>query len=1024
MGIKIVHLSDFHFNEMNNKNLLKKLPGLTTSLKNLQNKNDKLLIIVSGDIAYSGVEIEYSYAINFFGQLYKNLSDCFESVEQYFVPGNHDCDFSIYESDEKRKEEINRVIGNTSKISDDDVKQVSRVLKNYYFFEEQNSGATKKISLLQREKTVINGRTKINLFLLNTAWMSKLKENKDIFMPKEYFNFDGDSSEQAENEYNLFVHHHPRSWFRSVDDHTFRRWIEKKNGIVLTGHEHSEDAHIKKTKSNDMLYSVGGTFDGDNSVFKVINICDDTTIIEDTYLWAEEYGAFIIETNKHYNLNLSVKKMPKVSDTYRDFLDDLGMLISHPRKRIPTLSDLYVNPYLSMSVNKGKSHEIRIRDEEVIETLRSEERCVIDGDYGSGKTSLAKRLIFDFIYTDKYVVLYVDVSKNTEAFNNKVRLSNYFDQLMSEQYEKKVMTIFRSIPKDSRVVILDNYNLLYEKETRIEVLHSFISDMFGKVFIFSNSKARVSGYLKFDKFLLDFNSYNIEVFGPKLQKKIIEKWNKLENYEDTDVDLIRKNREDASIIKTLLEDNNLPQTPDAILTILSTSQTKKADNTSLYGHLLTNIISTAMGKADIDGDSQEEVFRILSIFAYSLYINESRIMDFSELKAIIEKDNLDYGLVNSAANLLDKLTQSNIVQNEDIGESGSKISEIQCKVAFRYNYLYSYFVARHISKNLSDSEVLAELDILLDDINLEDSSRIIINVWYFTNDNILLAKLDQKISKTMTYYKVFDYKNPPKIIQELNEHKNSILINLKEIDGNVDRNRNDLLEREEEAAQKKSNNIQSYNETETETNNEAEIIELNTVLNLISTIGQIIKCYGGSIKADQKEYLIEKCYELGMKSLSFMFEILNDQDVFINYVKAKFESDSTLSYEEVYDETIKLVSFLIQFSAFSSVYRVSEALSSIKIAPTFKQYLLSTNSVGIRLVDLAISYLFLNNEKTLTVETLINDTQNDFLSQSVIRIIIWRYYFYNTAKSKPEKDKLLSKLNIKNGNRLVMSSIK
>ncbi|CAM3594072.1 metallophosphoesterase [Erysipelothrix anatis] len=1022
MGIKIAHLSDFHFSENNLTSHFNKLSSLTTSLKNVGDIEDKLLIIVSGDIAYSGKSTEYTYASNFFQQLRISLKSNFKSVELYFVPGNHDCDFSTSDYLNERSKRIRNLVDKKIPTTDNEVKFVGKVLENYSFFERKNSPYVKNISLLQNRKIVMNKRIQINLFLLNTAWMSSLHENKNIIMPTKYFSFDAYNGEGIIDVYNLFVYHHPRSWFTSNDDHSLREMIETKNGIILTGHEHTDDAHIKRKKENDLLYSVGGTFEGDSSTFKVISIDDDKSITEETYLWSVEYNCFIIETQKHAGLDLTEKNIPRPNEEHISFLEDLGMLITHPRKKAPVLSDLFVNPYLTMSLNKGNNHELRIKDEDAIKTLIEEEKCVIDGDYGSGKTSLAKRLISELINLDKYVVVYVDISKNIGAFNSPARLDNYFDILLKDQYGKDMTKRFHSLSKECRVVVIDNYNHLFERESNVELLHSFVKDKFGKTFIFSNSKAGISGYLKVDKFLINFNRYNIEIFGPKLQMKIIENWNKLENIEDSDEDLKRKNREDASVVKTLLLGNNLPQTPDAILTILSTSQTNKTDKTTLYGHLLTNIISNAMEKSEIDGDSQEETFRILSTFAFRLYSAESRMLDFSELKDVITEDNQEYGLVNSAERLLRQLTQSNILQMENINTNGSKISEIQCKVSFRYSYLYSYFVARYFSKNLSDTEVLIEIDKLLDDINLEDYSRIIINIWYFSNDIVLLEKLDQKIAKTMASYEVFDYKNPPKIIRDLGNHKKDILINLKGIDENVEINQSDLLEREEVAAHNKSNDIQSYNENDKKAIEQKEIIELNTVLNLMSTIGQIIKCYGGSIKVEQKEYLIQKCYELGMRSLSFIFEMLNKQDDFIEYVRDLFASDTSLSHEDAYEEAVKYVSFLLQYSAFANVYRISDALSSVKIAPTLKKYLSSNYSYGMRLVDVAISYLFLNNEKTSTVESLINEAQDDFLTQSVLRIIIWRYYYYNTAKSKPEKDKLLSKLNIKNESRLVITS--
>lgn len=1019
MGVIVVHLSDFHFSEQNQSMHFKKIQPLMNSLSNLANKKDQLLIIVSGDIAYSGRKNEYQLAENFFQKLRVGLKAYFKRVDLYFVAGNHDCDFTDSKNLNTRSRKIEEIRTQGYDLREEDIHFLKEIQVEYELFEQKNSTYTTKFSLLQKKKIILNGSLQINLNLINTSWMSSLNEEKSILMSTKYFNFDSSLIEGADKMINLYVYHHPRSWFTSDDDHSVREMIERKGGIILTGHEHVDDAHVKITKKSDLLYSVCGSFDGESSVFNVITLKDEMTS-EQTFKWNNEYGIFEKKSDVKHEKDFKVVNLYTPSQSYITFLDELGMLVAHPRKKTITLNDLFVNPFLSMSISKKMGHEIRIKDDDTISTLCSESKCIVDGDYGSGKTSLAKILIRELIRNEKFVVIYVDVSVDKNAFNTSARLRNHFNTILTNQYGKQMASMFTSIPKEKKVIVVDNYHHLFERENNISLLHDFMKDSFDKIIIFSNSKEGISANLKIDRYILDFNRYKIEAFGKKLQTKIIKRWNEINVTDVNDEEVNRKNRDDAALIKTLLEGNNLPQTPDVILTILSLGQTKKADKTTLYGHLLTNIISNAMERSDIDGDSQEETFRILSTFAFSLYEKEVRKLDYTSFKDIVNSDNHTFGLTNSAEKVLNQLSISNILQIEDKMPNHGSMDEINCNVSFRYNYLYSYFVARHFSKNLKDLQILNEIDNLLDQINFEDSSRIIINIWYFSNDGVLLEKLDRKIKKTLLNCKIFDFNNPPKIIGDLNRNKQDILLNLKGIDENlVEKNRDDFLEHEEEKTYKKSHDVKSYNEKKE--SDQLEIIELNTVFNLIATIGQIIKCYGGSIIVEEKEYLINSCYELGMKSLSFIYDMLKESD-FIEYAKDVIQSDSSLSTEEAYDAAIKNVSFLLQVTSYSSVIRISDALSSAKIAPTLKNYVSNHNTIGLRLVDIGVSFLFLNNEKVSAAEELISDSKNDFLTQSILRIIIWKYYFYNIGRSKPDKDRLLSKLEIKNVNRLLISN--
>ena len=98
MKLLIVHLSDIHFNQTSNS-LLRKKEELFNSIKNQVRDVEKTIIIVSGDIAFSGKQEEYKIADDFFTEIIIKLEEYSQkSVNIVMTPGNHDCDFSINES--------------------------------------------------------------------------------------------------------------------------------------------------------------------------------------------------------------------------------------------------------------------------------------------------------------------------------------------------------------------------------------------------------------------------------------------------------------------------------------------------------------------------------------------------------------------------------------------------------------------------------------------------------------------------------------------------------------------------------------------------------------------------------------------------------------------------------------------------------------------------------------------------------------------------------------------------------------
>ncbi|MEA4820998.1 MAG: metallophosphoesterase, partial [Erysipelotrichales bacterium] len=222
MGVKIVHLSDIHFSEINKDEHFSKLEPLITQIENLGNKKENLIILVSGDIAYSGDKEEYKEASRFFRKLRSDTNKFFLNAYIYFVPGNHDCNLGEDEYATERRKVIDELINNRTLPTNENIRYISKPLSNYFNFSRIVSSYVNKKSLLHHTQTIDLGYLVLNINLINTAWMSTLHESKTLLMPKEFFDFSTKSSNSSKKILNIFVYHHPRSWFVSEDDHIFR----------------------------------------------------------------------------------------------------------------------------------------------------------------------------------------------------------------------------------------------------------------------------------------------------------------------------------------------------------------------------------------------------------------------------------------------------------------------------------------------------------------------------------------------------------------------------------------------------------------------------------------------------------------------------------------------------------------------------------------------------------------------------------------------------------------------------------
>ncbi|MDE6009099.1 MAG: metallophosphoesterase [Muribaculaceae bacterium] len=96
MTIGILHLSDLHI-KSDSAFWDSKPSQIVSATRNDFHSCDKLFVVCTGDIAFSGCDEEYMIAHKFFNALKSLLNQihankCSEIV--VIVPGNHDCDFS------------------------------------------------------------------------------------------------------------------------------------------------------------------------------------------------------------------------------------------------------------------------------------------------------------------------------------------------------------------------------------------------------------------------------------------------------------------------------------------------------------------------------------------------------------------------------------------------------------------------------------------------------------------------------------------------------------------------------------------------------------------------------------------------------------------------------------------------------------------------------------------------------------------------------------------------------------------
>jgi metallophosphoesterase superfamily enzyme len=99
--ILLLQVSDIHLKGEEDP-ILQRAGAIVDAVKNLDYRLDAAIIVMSGDLAYSGEETQYWSGWSFLEEIRSKLSESLQKnpgsnpipVQIVAIPGNHDCDFS------------------------------------------------------------------------------------------------------------------------------------------------------------------------------------------------------------------------------------------------------------------------------------------------------------------------------------------------------------------------------------------------------------------------------------------------------------------------------------------------------------------------------------------------------------------------------------------------------------------------------------------------------------------------------------------------------------------------------------------------------------------------------------------------------------------------------------------------------------------------------------------------------------------------------------------------------------------
>ncbi|MEZ4447898.1 MAG: metallophosphoesterase [Nannocystaceae bacterium] len=250
MSYRFLHLSDIHFGQEKGGKLVTHddvRQMLIADAKEVADVHGAAnLILVAGDITYSGQESEYRTAAEWLDQL-AIASGC-RDIDVRVVPGNHDCDLGqvgtvaslVHKSIRSHHITANDSLAGICAASDD-ANPLLPKLKAYRDFAAGYGCdfATASRPVWTNDLPLSTGRT-LRLVGMNSVQVSDRHDTRGNMIL-------GNAQYTLPDEPRVIyftVMHHPLDWF--LDKHDAERYLYNRAKILMFGHEHVSDLHVTK----------------------------------------------------------------------------------------------------------------------------------------------------------------------------------------------------------------------------------------------------------------------------------------------------------------------------------------------------------------------------------------------------------------------------------------------------------------------------------------------------------------------------------------------------------------------------------------------------------------------------------------------------------------------------------------------------------------------------------------------------------------------------------------------------------
>lgn len=888
MKLLLLHLSDMHIHSSVNQ---RKIDKIVESLGIFS--PDEIIVIISGDLSYSGGKNEFKSVRAFVGSLLNKLGGKFnKNINCIVVPGNHDMFYSNGKLPSGNV--IKKLVQNNA---EENYKKELSKLENFFEY------ASSKGSFIHN-KDVDNiifdykkNGIKVQINLINTAIFSTSKDdNKEShFLPDEAMSrlLRKDGIDLA-----ISVMHHSSEWFHYNTKEKLETLLYKHSDIIFQGHEHQVGSrHIRNEDNTDLIVSKGGEFSGkftDKSTYSALMIdFENQNYCEYIYTWDLKANIFIHTENGKRILNDANKVFANNGVFAREFFSDNSGISD---------SVLEYFTFPNLQNDSGMSEKKIENGDDFLKLLDSYSLINIRGYNRSGKTTLLKGLYNVFI-KEGYVPLIFHKD------NMQTKLNTLVQNLFKEQYsnEESSYQKFLYLDKSKRIILIDDFEKIEPEGMRKKLL-PILSETFGTI-IFTSSKSvdidiKEFAYKEVKSEMLDEEKccfLSINSFYKEKREVLVERVLKCEsNYDEKYFSAISKSIDYMVQHKKYGLFNLSPEFIIQYVKFFLNPGTIERKTQTFNTVFETNINNQIINHSK--KDQVEDNISFLEELAFNMHFSLKRsYISSEEIEGIYLNCREDRGLDINVVRFITSMIKANILK-ETKNDSFYEFSNI--------NYL-AYFVARKINKIIErqGSYDIPELQYLLQYIVYGINDNILVFLLYIRNNVQFALNICNKLQEAFADFEELDFeKNNIPFLKKISSKDQRIVSSKQKKAVNKIK---DKVEEDSSLQEDEEIRFQSLYDYPSDINNPQErMIQSIKWLEIISK--SLVSLFNDFSKTERKE-LINTVLAIQNKILFYLLKPYNDNfdevidDFFSMISDSALKDGLNISSEKEKEKIIKII---------------------------------------------------------------------------------------------------------------------